>query len=566
MISLSRLLRCAFWSFAAMSYREGRTLGSSDTNTETNVEENVDVERSPEPAASVSGASETEPLIRRDELLSPDDPKVSVMNLYRIRALRFAIWIMWIVNAGMFFLMLLSEFISIPGLNNRGQSYLELDLVVISALTNLVTLWWFSVPAYLERMVGYITAALVGIDFLVVEATPLRREFGAWGGILVVWTLVTVVINCLADYWLERGKIYQEIRYTGRPELRKTVTEMAVIAVKFVVKVVMLVLVWNLSLRIWLDAFDTHEAPLGDMVPVNNNQFRVHLWCNGDVHENSTQPTYLIEGGQLTSSEDFQEWLEEMFHSNKVQRYCVWDRPGYGFSDSAPSPTSVSIVADYLLEALHAQDIRGPYGLVAFDLGGLYARVLAAKIPDSVSSIVLVDSWHEDLLKLNPFTGPHKKPQDPSAFTNMLELMTPLDGFKLWLKGVISPFGFVTNWHWFLHPKTFSSKARVYGRDMVYQPQYLRARLQEQITASVLSYNEVAGASVRDIPLYVMSSQYMIKRSPNWGRWQRLLTQMSDQCEEWVVVEGTSHFIHESAKGRRQLQELMLRVVVGGGG
>lgn len=63
---------------------------------------------------------------------------------------------------------------------------------------------------------------------------------------------------------------------------------------------------------------------MGQLIPVNNNQFRVHLACFGDVYDKkSDQPIVLVEGGQMTSSEVFQEWIEELHHLDKVERYCI---------------------------------------------------------------------------------------------------------------------------------------------------------------------------------------------------------------------------------------------------
>lgn len=510
---------------------------------------------------------ETQPLIR-GQLLDPDDPKVSPLNLYHIKTIKFIIWLMWVINCVMFFILLLSDFISIPGLNNRGRSFLEIDLVILSALTNLLTLWCFVVPAYYERVLGYISSGLLVIDFIVmISVTYLRHQFGGIGNFLLIWTLLTILLNCYADYKVESGKKFQEIRYTGRPETRKTFTEAFVISIKFIIKLVLLVIIWNISLSLWIMAFDTHVKPPGEMILVNNDQFKVHLDCYGDFSDehmianegvgNNTQPIILVEGGQAVSSEEFLSWIEELYDLNKVERYCIWDRPGYGFSDSAPSPISVSIIIDYLNEALVKKGISGPFALVGFDVGGLYSRMFASKNPGKVDSIMLVDSWHEDLLRLKPFRKSelYKFPE--------FDLMTTFNGVKLWFKGLVSPLGLVTNIHWFLHPKLYSSKVRIYGSDMVYQSQYLRARLQEQITASVLSYNEVAGTDISDIPLYVMSSDYMIKRSKNWGDWQRRLTKLSTAAQEWTIIEKANHFIYETTHGKQKLQEVLLRMITG---
>lgn len=516
---------------------------------------------------------EREPLLDRREYVDPDDPIVSPLNLYRIQILRSLLLTVLGINTVLLFLVLISDFISLPFFFNRGKSFLELDLVILNILTGLVTVWCFVVPAYYERILGYISCLLVFVDAFIVLSVPyLRVQLGTLGNLLLLWTLLNIALNCFAEWWVEKGKAEQEIRYTGRVEKRRSVFELFIVTIKIVIKFALLLIIANISLTLWLLAFDSHEKPWGKMIPVNENQFKVHLACYGDVHkemgkpddkdpEKARQPIVLLEGGQLSSVELFQEWVEELYHMNKIERFCIWDRPGYGFSDSAPSPVSVSIVVEFLIEALKKEKIEGPFSAVGFDIGGLYSRVFALRNMGQMHSLLLVDSWHEDLLRQLPFSGSNKKNENKRKFRHILEFMDSWQGFKVWLRGVTSPLGLVRNFHWFFHPRRYLSKSRIFGRDMKHGSKYLRARLQEQITASILSYNEVKNSGIQSVPLSVISSDSMIRNSINWGKWQRELTRLSDKVQEWVVAENSDHKIWNSPKGRDQIQQLLLRLV-----
>lgn len=534
----------------------------------------VEAESRAQTAISPSPDLEREPLLPdgQRQLVDPDDPIVSPMNLHRIQLLRVILLSILAFNLVVFLFVLVSDFISVPGFKARGKSFIELDLVIVCILTGSVTLWCFVVPAYYERVLGYVTCFLVAIDFIVAFSVPyLRDQLGGLGTFLMLWTLFNVGVNCFADYSVERSKAQQEIKYTGRVEKRRSLFELFVMFVKILLKLAILLIIWNISLSIWLLAFDTHEKPWGKMILVNEDLFKVHLSCYGDVHAKmrkgedddsgrAKQPILLLEGGQQTSSEQFQEWVEELYHMNKIERYCIWDRPGYGFSDSAPSPVSISIIVEYLMEALEEEKIEGPFSAVGFDVGGLYSRVFALRSPGKMHSLLLVDSWHEDLLKHFPFSGSDKK-NEGIAFRHILDLMDSWQGLKLWGRGVLAPLGLVRNFHWFFHPRKYLSKSRIFGQDMVHSPKYLRARLQEQVTAAILSYNEVRTADVQKIALSVILSDSMIKNSLNWGKWQRELTKISENLLEWVVAENSGHRIWESPKGREQLQQLLLRLV-----
>lgn len=544
--------------------------------------EQTEARVSPEPApreheeptrASSSADLEREPLINSRRFVDPDDPIVSPLNLKRIALLRLVLIAVLAINALVLFLVVVSDFIAIPFFNRRGKSFLDFDLALLNVLTGATTLWCFAVPAYYERILGYLSCGLVFVNLMVILSIPyLRGQLGGFGNLLWLWTLLNIAFNCFADWSVERGKAQQEIRFTGRVEKRRSVFELLVILVKVFVKLFLLWVIWCISVSVWLEGFDAHEKPWGKMIPVNEGLFKVHLACYGDVHapmarkgeddpSKAKQPILLVEGGQQTSSEVFQEWIQELYHMNKIERFCIWDRPGYGFSDSAPLPLSISIIVEYLMEALRSEKIEGPFSAIGYDEGGLFSRVFALRNRGQIHSLFLVDSWHEDLLKQFPFSGSNKKNESRKVFKNILELMDTWQGFKVWLRGVISPLGLQRNIHWFFHPQRFSSKSRIFGRDMVYSPKYLRARLQEQVTASILSFNEVQNAAVQLVPLAVISSDFMIKNSLNWGKWQRDLIKISDRLLEWVVAENSGHKIWESPKGRDQLQQLLLRLV-----
>jgi pimeloyl-ACP methyl ester carboxylesterase len=76
----------------------------------------------------------------------------------------------------------------------------------------------------------------------------------------------------------------------------------------------------------------------------------------------------------------------------KWTRACSYDRAGAGFSDPGPVPrTSVRIAAE-LRSALHNAGIPGPYILVGNAFGGDNVRTFAARYPEEVAALVLVEA------------------------------------------------------------------------------------------------------------------------------------------------------------------------------
>jgi pimeloyl-ACP methyl ester carboxylesterase len=73
-------------------------------------------------------------------------------------------------------------------------------------------------------------------------------------------------------------------------------------------------------------------------------------------------------------------------------RVCVYDRAGRGWSDPAASPPDGAQIATDLHNLLDRAHVPGPYVLAGHSFGGLYVRTYAAKYPEEVAGLVLVDS------------------------------------------------------------------------------------------------------------------------------------------------------------------------------
>jgi pimeloyl-ACP methyl ester carboxylesterase len=79
-------------------------------------------------------------------------------------------------------------------------------------------------------------------------------------------------------------------------------------------------------------------------------------------------------------------------------RVCVYDRAGKGWSESAESPRDGVAIATDLHTLLRQAGIDGPYVLAGHSSGGVYAQVFAARYPDEVAGLVLLDSQPPDAL------------------------------------------------------------------------------------------------------------------------------------------------------------------------
>ncbi len=131
---------------------------------------------------------------------------------------------------------------------------------------------------------------------------------------------------------------------------------------------------------------------LGRMVDVGG--YRLHIVCVGEG-----DPTVVFDGPVGSS---WLGWNQVQPEVARTARVCAYDRAGYGWSDPGPSPRDSGRVAGELHALLHHAGVDPPYVLVGSSIGGLNARLFAARYGTEVAGMVLVDSAHEDQLARLP--------------------------------------------------------------------------------------------------------------------------------------------------------------------
>ena len=120
----------------------------------------------------------------------------------------------------------------------------------------------------------------------------------------------------------------------------------------------------------------------GQLVDVG--PYRLHLECTG-----SRGPTVILEPGAGGSAASGKLIAPAVAGDTRV---CVYDRAGRGWSDPAASPPDGAQIATDLHRLLDRANVPGPYVLAGHSFGGLFVRTYAAKYPEEVAGLVLVDS------------------------------------------------------------------------------------------------------------------------------------------------------------------------------
>jgi pimeloyl-ACP methyl ester carboxylesterase len=127
---------------------------------------------------------------------------------------------------------------------------------------------------------------------------------------------------------------------------------------------------------------DSSLAAPGRIVDVGGRG--LHVQCSG-----SGLPVVVLANG-LGEHSPHWSWIRATV--SRTTTVCAYDRAGQAWSDASSEPADGQHIAQDLRALLTAAGLPGPYVLAGHSTGGLYAQVFAARYPDAVAGMVLLDS------------------------------------------------------------------------------------------------------------------------------------------------------------------------------
>src|ERR671916_981315 len=122
--------------------------------------------------------------------------------------------------------------------------------------------------------------------------------------------------------------------------------------------------------------------PPGQMVDVGG--YSLHINCVGQG-----SPTVVLDAG---SGEMSAQWVRVQQEVSDTTRVCAYDRAGMGWSEMGPEPRDARQISSELHTLLSKAGIEGPYVLAGHSFGGMYMQTYAARYPEEVAGVALVDS------------------------------------------------------------------------------------------------------------------------------------------------------------------------------
>lgn len=439
-------------------------------------------------------------------------------------------------------LLLVSIFVSPPTMHPRGSGFFAFSYTTLATGYLVLGLLFFVVPSKPMTIWGCILTVLLLVDMIIILAVPRVRLEEGWVGITsVVWAVVISAYQLIQNRAVAWGKRQEEERLTGREETRRSLREWLVVLTQMVVLGIMTIAAVLFTATLTLRSRDASLEPPGQRYSVQGDIYQVHLACVGNHTENLNEPTIILEGDYGPVEHTLQPFIDEAYQHGAIGRYCYWDRPGLGWSDSAPSPHSAGMTVDALSEALALANESGPWIVVSAGIGSLYSRLFASRHLLEVSGIFLIDPLHEAYLG---------------------DVGSPGRGFKLWLRGIISPLGLDRLAGAMIRGRT--REDRLIGRSAYQTGKFIKAKLQESLVAVTMTAAEVQSArhiQMGQTPVVVVSSGKEMQSDPQWAERQEDLSHITNKLLSWDVVHEAPHEVWSIPEGRQVLEQRLRDIV-----
>jgi len=255
--------------------------------------------------------------------------------------------------------------------------------------------------------------------------------------------------------------------------------------------------------------------PPGNLIDVDG--FKMHIHCEGEG-----SPTVILEsmsGGTSTSW----GWIQP--EVQKETRVCVYDRAGFGWSESDPESPILARTVRNLHTLLVNGNIEGPYVLVGHSIGGVYVRQFAAEYPDEVAGVMLLDE-----------ANPQQFVKYPEMFAEGDNFIKMLNAIKFANRIGIGHLYFALGGEMDFSelPEPQRSQMKAFWST----PQYFETQAAEIIAGHEIWADALNLKELGDLPLMVVSRG--VNLDYEWNKYQDELAALSTNSLH-ITVEGTNH-------------------------
>lgn len=264
------------------------------------------------------------------------------------------------------------------------------------------------------------------------------------------------------------------------------------------------------------EAADAKAYPMpGRLIDVGGH--RLHLSCAG-----AGTPTVVLEPGAGEMSSNL-GWIAPAVARDT--RVCVYDRAGRGWSEPASTAQDGAQIATDLHTLLQRGHVPGPYVLAGHSFGGLYVLTFAARYPDEVAGMVLVDST-APASAANPGAASPSHGGSGEGMSRVAALVST--SARLGLGRLYGQFAL----------GSLPPRSRDEARASVATPSTLRSTIDEYVQANASVEQAAALGDFADKPLIVLTAGS--GHDAAWSTAQNRLARLSTNSVHRVIA-GAAH-------------------------
>jgi pimeloyl-ACP methyl ester carboxylesterase len=278
-----------------------------------------------------------------------------------------------------------------------------------------------------------------------------------------------------------------------------------------------------------------HPMP-GQLIDVGGH--RLHLSCTG-----SGSPTVVLEPGAGEMSSNLGWITPAVARDTSV---CVYDRAGRGWSEPASTAQDGAQITTDLHRLLQRGHVPGPYVLAGHSFGGLYVLTFAARYPDEVAGMVLVDST-APASAANPGTPSPGHGGSDAALSRVSALVST--AARLGLGRLYGQFAFGS-----LPPR---SRGEVRASDAT--PSTLRSTIDEYVQAAASTKQAAALGDFADKPLIVLTAGS--GHDAAWSAAQNRMARLSTNSAHRVIAGATHEDLVANQEDAAATTQAILDVV-----
>jgi pimeloyl-ACP methyl ester carboxylesterase len=264
------------------------------------------------------------------------------------------------------------------------------------------------------------------------------------------------------------------------------------------------------------EAADAKAYPMpGRLIDVGGHS--LHLSCTG-----SGTPTVVLEPGAGGMS-SILGWIAPAVARDT--RACVYDRAGRGWSEPADTAQDGAQIVTDLHTLLQRGHVPGPYVLAGHSFGGLYVLTFAARYPNEVAGMVLIDST-APASAANPGTPSPGHGGSSDGMSRVSALVSTAARLGLARLYAQSDFG------------SLPPRSRDEVRASVATASTLRSTIDEYVQATASTEQAAALRDFADKPLIVLTAGS--GHDPAWSAAQNRMATLSTNSVH-RIIDGATH-------------------------